>query len=295
MTENKLIDQETLVNLFPWTKGRITYDYVLTSYRRPYACNTYCINSIFQIHNETANIWIHMFGIGCSMVMFMISASNTEILKSIYSISSIFVYVNSIRYHTLGCHSDIVSKKVQCMDWVGIYTHCFVTHLVTSYYFFDRGPVREQAMLADASGDMREVALLPDAYGSGGIYLWLWFNLINAVCGKWLLKHTYISISNTTNCHETNGVEYAFRSIITMIYGLGSIISWFIGDLIYGYRGFPRDLLLTYLCYGSVIVCIFNFPEICLPRGMVDIVGYSHQWFHVGIVCGNTFLWYAIK
>jgi predicted membrane channel-forming protein YqfA (hemolysin III family) len=54
-----------------------------------------------------------------------------------------------------------------------------------------------------------------------------------------------------------------------------------------------NGILLMYACYASVLLCIFHLPERLVPQGTVDIFGFSHQIFHVGVIGGVTALFWT--
>jgi adiponectin receptor len=258
-----LLDQKTLMENYPWTRGRTVYDYVFTNYRKPCDSYCYCVASTFYLHNEWVNIWTHMVGFAVSSWMLWESLSHGNILHSLYSASSIVVFSSSVGFHIFNCHSDKVSRCVQCIDWYGIYSHVFFSTLLVSYYEFE-----------------------------GNYYYWIPYNTLSILCANWLYRKTLESVYS----HE-NASDYAFRSCITMLYGSSSMLGWYLGHLLYNHydTGVVDDkfykLCMVYAYYGSIILCIFDFPEKYLPRGMVDNFGASHQWFHIGIICASTLLW----
>ena len=49
-------------------------------------------------------------------------------------------------------------------------------------------------------------------------------------------------------------------------------------------------ILFTYLANATVLFKVSCIPERFSPHTF-DIFGYSHQIFHVGVVCGALILW----
>jgi len=88
--------------------------------------------------------------------------------------------------------------------------------------------------------------------------------------------------------------SYAFRTIVAVSHAFGSLISWGVGGLLTGaVNDHLPNILLIYACFSLVTLCVFDIPEKLLPRGTVDIVGASHQIFHLGIIAGIFGLWYT--
>jgi predicted membrane channel-forming protein YqfA (hemolysin III family) len=85
---------------------------------------------------------------------------------------------------------------------------------------------------------------------------------------------------------------YIFRTSVGIVYASGSLIAWLIGYALTGNaNSHLMPIIGMYICFGSVIFCLLDFPEAFFTKGTFDIVGASHQLFHVGIICGFLFLW----
>ena len=41
----------------------------------------------------------------------------------------------------------------------------------------------------------------------------------------------------------------------------------------------------------SLALCLLDLPEKLAPAGTFDVLGYSHQLFHVGIIAGVVLEW----
>jgi hypothetical protein len=121
--------------------------------------------------------------------------------------------------------------------------------------------------------------------------------------------------------------SYAFRSLVAISYAHGCLIAWIIG---YGVSGVANDhiywLFIIYGCYGTVFLCLLDFPEKFFPPGTFDVMvsrgcalhvlhfflffsknshiviilisyqssnqGASHQIFHCGIFAGCFIVWW---
>ena len=67
-------------------------------------------------------------------------------------------------------------------------------------------------------------------------------------------------------------MSYAFRTIVAITYGLGSLLSWALRWLYEGGDGNIASILVTYALMGTVLLCLLDLPERLLPPGTVDIV-----------------------
>ena len=230
----------------------------------PCNCAASCILSLTTSHNELVNAWTHIFGfiaaLGCLLTT-LCSLSPERIgettVLSIYAAGGMFMFISSAIYHTFCCHSDVRSRTVQCMDWLGIAVFTFVSNLVVSYF---------------------EIF----AYGYENV-----FYGITAINFLLAFFSYYVTTSSFSNLNT-----YIFRTSVGITYALGSMLAWIIG---YTLTGKANNHLIPiigmYLCFGTVGFCLLDFPEAFFPKGTFDIVGASHQIFHVGIIGGFLLLW----
>ena len=290
----ELVTKEDLRDAYPWTYDRITYSRVYTSYRKPYPSCSLCVSSVFALHNETWNIWSHVFGTGLMTYLTIYTfltvphVSDRAIL-CIYTLSSIFTFASSSAYHTFCCHSDMFCRKVQCMDWFGIILCIASSNLMASYY------------------EIREFPILFWGFNVGNVILGIGtYQSIRSSLEKVFLEGSRKG-EKKTRLHPVLQIaisitkSYSFRTIVGILYGLGVLLAWGIGKY---YRNDANKrgygLLSTYGCMSTVGLCLLDIPERFYPRGALDIVGYSHQWFHWGIVMAlwslwNTYYMYAMQ
>ena len=277
-----LLSKNELIATHPWCNQRITYNYISTCYRAPNDSTISCLLSLFTIHNEVVSAWSHYIGATIAMVCLSITLFSIEdtfpkgILATI-CLSGFFMFYSSASYHTFCCHSDLVCRRVQCMDWLGIAVHTFSTNLLVSYF---------------------ELRLFPRCF--------FWFSVVNVLFALFSYFITYSALqkvyhSSDVQSGKAPAIEhhqtslpifwlpllsiiesYTFRSLIAMFYGLGSIIAWCIG---YYLTGIINDHLFwivnIYGCFGTVVLCLWDIPERWLPPGMVDIVvSYIPSWYN---------------
>ena len=266
-----LLSKNELIERYPWCDQRITYHYITTCYREPNFSTTSCLLSLFTLHNEVVSAWSHYIGAAIAMTCLAITLWTIEdpFPKGVIScicLSGFFMFYSSATFHTFCCHSDPVCRHVQCMDWLGIALHTFLTNLLVSYF---------------------ELRLFPTCF--------LWFTVVNVIFALFSYFITYSALQKVYHsCDVQSGKasaiephslptflqplmsiieSYAFRSLIAMSYGLGSIIAWSIG---YYLTGIVNDHLfwiaIIYGCFGTVALCLWDIPERWLSPGVVDIV-----------------------
>jgi len=79
---------------------------------------------------------------------------------------------------------------------------------------------------------------------------------------------------------------------VAVSHSFGSFFAWVTGGVLTGvFTDHLYAMLAIYLCLSTVFLCLLDFPEKMLPRGTVDIVGFSHNIFHIGIIAGVFGLW----
>ena len=295
-TYPSLLTKAELVARHPWADERITYHMVTTGYRAPSGSTRVCVLSLFTIHNEVVNAWSHYVGAACALVCLCVTLATLKDpgakgVVALLCISGMFMFTSSASYHTFCCHSDKACRAVQCCDWLGIAVHTFCTNLVVSYFELRHYPVAFR-----------------------------WYNVANLALAVFTYGITYSALQKVyLSCDVRSGAvratkkaamvasslwqrvlrrllavveSYSFRSLVAMAYALGALVAWAIG---YAHTGIVTDRLAqighVYLCFGTVLLCLFDLPERLLPPGTCDIVGASHQLFHVGIFAGFFLFW----
>ena len=277
-----LLDLNELIKRYPWTNTRITYNKVCTCYRQPSNCAKSCVYSLVTIHNEVVNIWTHIFGLiiafYCLFTTFSTLFSNIDdervgkaIIVSVYVVSGMIMFSNSAIFHTFCCHSDMKSRTVQCMDWAGISIYIFGSNLIVSYF---------------------------EIYTSGYHNIWFIYTFFNLIFGHLIHFITYsalqtvyapmdskkkretdnkiISTNSSSSIFATIRAimnTYVFRTGMGMIYAIGPMIAWLLGYFLTGtLNDHLGPIIRMYLCFGTVICCLLDFPEGYFPRGTFDIV-----------------------
>jgi hypothetical protein len=97
--------------------------------------------SIFMIHNETANIWTHMFGFFLFMGMLIFAHKQVPdnakffdyVILASYFMCASACFLFSTLFHTHFCHSRRAFVKFGCLDYAGISTLICMSLLISSY------------------------------------------------------------------------------------------------------------------------------------------------------------------
>lgn len=216
-----------------------------------------CFRSIVMLHNETINIWTHLSGFLLYLNVIYVNyrtSRKKEVLIDVYIISSMFTLATSTVYHLTTASTEKIHNFMLKLDLLTIILQISVC-LVTV------------------------------------IHLWFWcYPTISSIyigislsCG---LVVAYIPLSNVlVNNHK-------LVKVIFFIYVSSGFIPLFHAMLIYYYDRIDNSLY-TYdftlsMFYNTLGFVIYSskFPEIILP-GKFDIVGNSHQIWHILIFMGN--------
>jgi len=105
---------------------------------------------------------------------------------------------------------------------------------------------------------------------------------------------------NGNNCEdEKRNVSIIQRTILIGLFALGSYVNWIIhyflrgeltDDMIHTLAGFS----ISYIFYGTVLLKVLGIPERFFI-GKLDIIGYSHQIFHIGSFIGTYSAWLTYR
>ncbi|ORY96858.1 hemolysin-III related-domain-containing protein [Syncephalastrum racemosum] len=119
-------------------------EYILSGYRFCQSSRG-CLKTVFQLHNETLNIWSHLLGFiffACLSVYgfhrhFPEAPLNDRIIFMTFCIAALKCLFCSSVYHTFLCHSRHGIKSFTAtLDYIGISILITASILVTEYYGF---------------------------------------------------------------------------------------------------------------------------------------------------------------
>ncbi|CAI2352382.1 unnamed protein product [Caenorhabditis sp. 36 PRJEB53466] len=230
-------------------------DYVINHYRPPAMTKKMCAISAFHINNETINIWSHLLG----FIYFTYQQYHTN-----YVVLPSICMLLSVSYHTFGCTSIKMRQKWLKMDIFGIsagllgmylngiYTafFCFQDHL-TSYIYILLG-----IFLITAYVPTRQDFFERKIVGSrvGLLHIIYCIIITFGICPTvhWVVLH-----GGFENDHVT--------------------------------KWFPNVIVLYSLIAAAFMFYVTMVPERLWP-GKFDVVGCSHQWWHIFIL-GAMIYW----
>lgn len=241
-----------------WLKDN---DYILR-YHRPQLNTCWaCFKSMFRVHTETGNIWTHLLGCGSFLVIFVyILVQDSSLVQwqdklvfSAFFIGAVICLGFSCLFHTLSCHSELVGRLFNRLDYAGI---AFLT--VGSY--------------------------VPYLYYAFYCTLWakIFYTLLVTVLGT---SAVVVSMHRSF----TSPRYRPLRAGLFMGLGLSGLIPCIHSIVIYGFwhsvnkgsLGWLSVMAMLYLT-GATIYAV-RVPERLFP-GRFDIWFQSHQIFHVFVV-----------
>ena len=127
----------------PYLKGN---PYITDGYRQYYSLRQ-TLQSLFSIHNETANIWSHFLGFLLFAYFSLLAIwdlirheENADIVHQItvviFTSGAVCLLVASTTFHWLGCMSDEVYELTAKLDYTGIALMILVSFFPFMYGLF---------------------------------------------------------------------------------------------------------------------------------------------------------------
>jgi len=240
-----------------------TNPYIHTGYRAPQTW-TQCLGSVLQFHNETMNIWTHLLGafVFLALLLWDWDSSSGWDFAVILMVISLYqaCMVLSALYHTFNAHSKEASEFCLMLDLGGICASITASYISGIYYAFWCHPFLQN------------------------------FYMITVAC----FITTGLLFRNTFNKEE----HLLYRLVYFIgfvVYGCVPTIHWIVIN-----GGFESDevrlflprIVTMYLLTGlAFLFYAAKFPEVVLP-GRFDILGSSHQWWHLFIFICLAY-WYT--
>ncbi|KAL4238270.1 response to hormone [Mactra antiquata] len=242
--------------------------YILTGYRQPYKPWSYYVISLFHVHNELLNIWTHL--IGCVLILFQIyyyhglySAEGSELRFTVIGFGTccFITLFNSAIAHLLHSKSSHANYVIFMYDYVGVVCWGFGTAILALY------GVSSHKMYEWVHPNYMLVQLL-----------WTYFNFINICFSKLWYGHDLASKARKRMI--VGGIS---------LQGLWNFTPWFprYFDCYYD-TGCQLSSLnhITIVCISFIVMTlafVLHQPERTWP-GRFDIIGQSHQIFHVLVI-----------
>jgi len=241
--------------------------YIHTGYRGPQSWGQ-CLASVLQFHNETMNIWTHLLGAFIFLAFLCWDWEHASGWASFWDLSVIIIcvilyqacMVLSALYHTFNAHSQEAAEFCLMLDLGGICASITASYISGIYYAFWCHPFLQN------------------------------FYMITVAC----FITTGLVFRNTFNKEDYLLYRLVFF-IGFVVYGCVPTLHWVILN-----GGFdsdevrlflPRIVIMYLLCGLAFLFYVAKFPEVVLP-GRFDILGSSHQWWHLFIFICLAY-WYA--
>ncbi|OKL63130.1 hypothetical protein UA08_01627 [Talaromyces atroroseus] len=239
--------------------------HIHTGYRPASASFLVSFQSLSYVHNETVNIYTHLLpslvALPAGVRLYQIlapryqSASPADISVFVcFFVGAAFCLGMSATYHTISNHSPAVARVGNALDYVGIVGLITGSFIPSVYYGFYCAPNLQLIYWAMIS-----------AIGLGCIFVCL---MPQFRTPEWR----------------------PFRALMFVSMGLSAVFPVVHGLWLYGAKqmtpqiGLDWLLLQGFLYILGATIYAARVPERLLP-GRFDIVGSSHQIFHVLVVC----------
>ncbi|KAI8907960.1 hemolysin-III related-domain-containing protein [Gorgonomyces haynaldii] len=254
--------------------------WIYGGYRRETGCWTGCFLSLFYWHNETGNVYTHLLGALFFIVVAPIcliewmqiptTQWGDRLSLMAYFAGAVICLGLSTMFHLCTCHSRHVSGWLNKADYAGIIALQLGSFVAPVYYGFFCHP------------------------GWQAVYLY-------PLCGLGLL------ILSITVSPRFASPQYRYlRTGLFTAFGIMGIIPAGHHIAIYGYTMAKSTFAIDYvLIMGGLyligaFIYAYRIPERWFP-GKVDLVGHSHQIWHIlvfaaalvhGIAIFKMYLWW---
>ncbi|CAK8671180.1 unnamed protein product [Clavelina lepadiformis] len=253
--------------------------YIWHGYRPNPSSIVYCLKSAFYPSNETLNVWTHF--IPCLLLLWRLqnifsSFENPTAMITypfwIYSFGCCFIFLLSACAHLFNCHSAMAQEFCFCLDYGGIFVFGLSSAICIHFYICSYGcfvldtehmPLPYPYVILFMVIVSTYVSCQSRFPNCRAKYLMRFMPgvLSHVVCTfpcavrfSMLRHHVRLAPSQTTTCQLGEDPAY-----------------WFFFHI------------FSYLV--AVAFVAFRFPEKWKP-GHFDIVGNSHQWFHIFTALG---------
>lgn len=227
-----------------------------------------CLRSTFTFHNETVNIWTHLIGffffVGLLIRDFLtipthlVSSVDLLVLTGMLLCYQACMILSSL-FHTFTCHSERVSRRCLSWDLAGITLALLATYLSGIHYAF---------WCHESWRNFYFITV-------GGIFMIAAGMQAHPKFAKEEYAHIRIGLF-------TVWAIYGFVPTLHYIYLSGGFSNGLVSVM------FPRIMIMYGICGVAFLFYITKLPERFIP-GLVDIVGHSHQWWHLLIFLALLF------
>lgn len=225
-----------------------------------------CFKSIFKVHTETGNIWTHLVGfiafVGITLYMFLRPITATSpfpkdwqerLVFGAFFACGIICLGFSWIFHTVHCHSNMVSKIFRRLDYAGIVLFIMGSFIPPLYYAFYCSRVLKTVYMT-----------LTCTLGATCIIVSLWSKFNKP---KYRILRAGLLVA------------FGWSGIIPAVH----LISVYEATLVMRQVAVEWIVLMCVLYTASAVTYATRIPERFFP-GKFDIWFQSHQIFHVLVV-----------
>ncbi|KAL7673414.1 hypothetical protein ACOME3_008273 [Neoechinorhynchus agilis] len=249
-----------------WMKDN---EYLHRGYRPPLPSVRACLASVFRLHTETINIWTHL--VGCLIFTFWFAnflvlpaPVEFKFMVGAFFIGIITCLLCSTVFHIFACHSCRVCKIFNKIDYCGI------SVLVIGSFI----PWLHYAFYCNVAAKIFYLVLL-SAFG--------------IIC-------IFISVLDKFGEPECRNL----RAAMFVAFGSSAVFPVIHLMIIHGpalsfkYASLGKLIIMGLLYISGAVLYALRVPERFFP-GKFDILGQSHQLFHILVVAAAIVHYYAIS
>ena len=246
--------------------------YILSGYRRTHQSWKYYLSSIFHIHNETFNIWTHLIGaviVGFQIVVYyrIYETAQSELRWTVlgYGFCVISALTFSSIAHLIHSKSRHINYTVFLIDYLGVCFWVYGTGIMTVF-------------------GISEASIYP--YVKDYYLKWQCFctliNYVNICAAKLWYAHdlgnprrTIMVVGGIGGQFTMNSIPFSWRYYTCMI------------DQNCHISSLNHVTYVILMFFIVALLFMLRQPEKTWP-GKFDIIGGSHQLFHIAVIFAQT-------
>ncbi|XP_076002998.1 membrane progestin receptor beta-like [Genypterus blacodes] len=233
--------------------------FILSGYR-PVGLSWRCyVLSLFQMHNQTINVWSHLLAVVFITARFTgqgVSLDVASLPLVLYVLSAITHLSCSAAAHLLQSRSERTQYSLSFLDYVGVSIYQYGCAL--ALYLYSSAPVWTQSFL-------RACLFLP------GSALLAWLSCASCCYAKFRFHRQSLL---HRKLFKVVPVCVAYLVLLSLVTHRLAMSNWS-GSAALPLHGLQVALFLL----ASIFFC-FPIPE-CFSPGHYDLVGHAHQLFHL--------------
>ena len=232
-----------------------------------------CVCSMFNISNESFNIWSHALGLVLVLAVafyfypssanFDLSTKADVLVAAVFFVMACLTLVCSTIWHTMNAVADVNAISIfACVDYTGISLLIAASIMTTEYTAFYCDPISRWTYMC-----------LTAFLGIGGVAL-PWHPRFNGADMAWARVAFYVGLALT-----------GFMPILQLYLTHGP-------EFVLNFYSPISKSILVYL--GGAFVYASKIPERWCP-GMFDYIGGSHNLWHAAVLGGILFHYTAMQ